>query len=112
GTGGRRNAAESEKRWEEMGAARSGMNADAARVPDAFAAWEGADAASWDARSTAEWIAAQRGSDLGKVAIDAQLVADNGVTTAWQSYLGNLAQVKGGGVEKYWTETEVFRCRG
>jgi monoamine oxidase len=26
--------------------------------------------------------------------------------------LGNLAMIKGGGVEKYWTDSEVFRCRG
>jgi hypothetical protein len=30
----------------------------------------------------------------------------------WQSYLGNLAMVKGGGLEKYWTESEVYRCKG
>jgi monoamine oxidase len=27
-----------------------------------------------------------------------------------QSYLGNLAQVKGGGLERYWSESELFRC--
>jgi monoamine oxidase len=32
--------------------------------------------------------------------------------TEWQSYLGNLAMWKGGGLEKYWTDSEVFRCRG
>jgi monoamine oxidase len=110
--GRRLKAAESEKLWEEMDAALSSMNADAARVPDAFAAWSGPDAAAWDKRSTAEWIDSQSLSDLCRTGIDAQLVADNGVTTAWQSYLGNLAQVKGGGVEKYWTETEVYRCLG
>ena len=40
------------------------------------------------------------------------MAADNGVRTAWQSYLGNLAMIKGHGLEKFWTETEVFRCRG
>src|SRR3954469_16971506 len=110
--GRRLKAAESEKLWEEMDAALSVMNADAARVPDAFAAWNSPDAAAWDKRSQAEWVAAQSCSDLCKIGIDAQLVADNGVATAWQSYLGNLAQIKGGGVEKYWTETEVYRSRG
>jgi monoamine oxidase len=110
--GRRLRAAESEKLWEEMDAALKLMDADAARVPDAFAPWGGPDAAAWDKKSTAEWIAAQSLSDLCRTGIDAQLVADNGVTTAWQSYLGNLAQVKGGGVEKYWTETEVYRCLG
>ena len=40
------------------------------------------------------------------------MAADNGVRTAWQSLLGNLAMIKGHGLEKFWTETEVFRCRG
>ena len=40
------------------------------------------------------------------------MTADNGVITEWQSYLGNLAMVKGGGLEKYWTESEVYRCKG
>jgi monoamine oxidase len=40
------------------------------------------------------------------------MTADNGMITEWQSYLGNLAMVKGGGLEKYWTESEVYRCKG
>jgi monoamine oxidase len=39
-------------------------------------------------------------------------MADNGMRTEWQSYLGNLAMVKGGGLEKYWTDSEVYRCAG
>jgi monoamine oxidase len=34
------------------------------------------------------------------------------MVTQWQSYLGNLAMVKGGGLEKYWTDSEVYRCKG
>jgi monoamine oxidase len=40
------------------------------------------------------------------------MVADNGVASEWQSYLGNLAMVKGGGLEKYWTDSEVYSCKG
>ncbi len=50
-------------------------------------------------------------SPLCRRAIAVQLTADNGVEPARQSYLGNLAQVKGGGLDSYWTESEVFRCR-
>jgi monoamine oxidase len=110
--GKRLSADQSEQLWKEMEAALNVMNADAAKVPDAFAAWETPDAAALDKRTTAEWIAGLSCSDLCKAGVDAQLVADNGVTTAWQSYLGNLAQVKGGGLEKYWTDTEVYRSRG
>ena len=40
------------------------------------------------------------------------MMSDNGMVTHWQSYLGNLAMVKGGGLEKYWSESEVYRCQG
>ena len=39
------------------------------------------------------------------------LTADNGVRTEWQSYLGHLAMVKGGGVEAFWTDSELFAAR-
>jgi monoamine oxidase len=111
-SGRRLGAAEAEKLWEEMSTALGGLNTDAAALPDPFAAWSAPSARAWDTRSLADWIAAQPLSDLCKAAIDAQMVGDNGVATAWQSYLGNLSMVKGGGVEKFWTETEVYRCAG
>jgi monoamine oxidase len=40
------------------------------------------------------------------------MMADNGMVTEWQSYLANLAMVKGGGLDKYWSESEVYRCQG
>lgn len=110
--GKRLSSDESERLWKEMEEALSLMNADAARVTDPFEPWKTPDAAAWDKLPQSEWIAAQKISALCRAGIDAQLVADNGVATPWQSYLGNLAQIKGGGVEKYWTDTEVYRCRG
>jgi monoamine oxidase len=110
--GRRLTRADAEKLWEDMSSALNGLNADAATLPDAFAPWSAGDAAAWDRRSLADWIAGLRVPDLCKAGIDAQMVSDNGVATAWQSYLGNLAMIAGGGGEKYWTETEVFRCAG
>jgi monoamine oxidase len=37
--------------------------------------------------------------------------ADNGVPVEQQSLLGVLAMVKGGGLDRYWTDTELFRCQ-
>jgi len=112
--GGRRlSEAESEQLWKDMTDALSKLNEDAATIPDAQAPWTAANAAALDRRSLGEWIAEQQSlSPLCRVGIDAQMTADNGMSTAWQSYLGNLAMIKGGGVEQYWTETEVFRCSG
>jgi monoamine oxidase len=110
--GKRLSASEAEALWESMDAGLSRMNEDAARLTDAFAPWATPGAAALDRRSLASWIATLEALPLARAGIDAQLTADNGVRTAWQSYLGNLAMVKGGGIEKYWTESEVFRCRG
>jgi monoamine oxidase len=105
-------AAESNQLWEEMSEALRRLDTDAATIPDAFAAWQAPGAAAFDRRSLGEWIAGLDVSELCKHGIDAQMVADNGVVSDWQSYLGNLAMINGGGGEKYWTETEVFRCAG
>jgi monoamine oxidase len=110
--GRRLSAAESEQLWKEMSDGVSVLNGDAAVIPDAFAPWTAENAVALDRRSLGAWLADQRVSPLCKIGIEAQMTSDNGMTTAWQSYLGNLAMIKGGGLENYWTETEVFRCAG
>jgi len=102
---------ESKALWHELDAAYSLMNIDAAQI-DADRPWLSTNAKRFDERATANWIRNLRVSDLAKKAIDIQLAADNGVASSRQSYLGILTQVKGGGLEKYWTESEVYRCRG
>jgi len=110
--GGRRlDAKEAEGLWEAMDAAFQLMNADAAMV-DGDAPWTSPGAAALDARSLASWIDGLAVPALVKRAVDAQLMSDNGQACAWQSYLGMLASVALGGGEKYWTESEVYRCKG
>jgi monoamine oxidase len=46
-----------------------------------------------------------------QLAILQQLESDNGVPAQDQSLLGLLSMVKGGGMERYWEDTEVYRCR-
>ncbi len=84
---------------------------DAAKI-DADRPWTAANAAELDKRTLGSWIEGLSVSPMCKAGIDAMMTADNGVVTDWQSYLGNLAMWKGGGLEKYWTDSEVFRCRG
>ncbi|MDX2114208.1 MAG: FAD-dependent oxidoreductase [Planctomycetota bacterium] len=104
-------AAEAEKLWEELDAASSLLNDLARDVPE-DAPWTDARAAELDARSTRSWIDSVDVSPVCKAALAALFTADNGQDVARQSLLGNLAQIKGGGVEKYWTESEVYRCAG
>lgn len=111
--GGKKLDAETgEKLWEEMDTALATINADAKKIKDVDKPWEVEGAAELDKRSTQQWIDAQEGSELLKKGLWIQMAADNGQDPAKQSYLGNLAQVAGGGVEAYWTESEVYRCKG
>ncbi len=87
------------------------MNADAAAVLE-DEPWKTPNASALDKKSTAEWIKSLEIDDMGKLGVAATLTANNGVAPADQSYLGNLSQVKGGGLEKYWTDSEVYRCKG
>ena len=111
--GGKRlSESESEALWEELVRTSNLLNADAAKVPDALEPWRTPNAEALDRRTLASWIQSVDASPLCKTGFDTMMTADNGMVTAWQSYLGNLAMVKGGGLEKYWTDSEVYRCRG
>ena len=104
-------AEQSEQLWEEMEKAFNSIVADAAKV-DADVPWKANNAEALDKRTLADWINKLSASALCKTALHTMMMADNGVVPEWQSYLGNLAMVKGGGLDKYWTESEVYRCRG
>jgi monoamine oxidase len=96
---------------EEMYAAFSTMNAAAAKI-DADAPWKSEGAIDLDNMSTAQWLSGLKVSELCRKLIQIELEGTNNVPIARQSYLGNLTQVKGGGVEKYWTDSEAYRLLG
>ncbi|MEZ6015804.1 MAG: NAD(P)/FAD-dependent oxidoreductase [Planctomycetota bacterium] len=75
--------------------------------------WLTPDAKALDQRTTAEWIAGLECSDRCKRALTIEFTSNNGQDTTRQSFLGNLAQVKGHGTaESYRDESEVYRCLG
>ncbi len=74
--------------------------------------WETPQARELDLRTTSAWLEALDISPLAKQLVALQFTADNAVAIELQSYLGNLAQVRGGGLERYWDETEVYRLEG
>ena len=110
--GTRLSASQAQGLWKEMEAAFETMNADARGLGDADRPWLALNAVDLDLKTVGDWIAGLSCSPLCRAAIDGMLTGDNGVRTEWQSYLGHLAMVKGGGVEKFWTDSEVYRCRG
>jgi monoamine oxidase len=97
--------------FEEMKVATQRMTADAVGV-NADAPWTSPRAVELDHLPTARWLRALPVSPRCKLAFASQLASYNGCAVGRQSYLGNLVQVKGGGLERFWTESDVYHCRG
>jgi monoamine oxidase len=87
------------------------LNAQASLI-DALEPWQSKNAAALDRKSVAEWIAAQHCSVQCKQALTVYEACESGVHPAWLSFLALLALVKGGGLEKFWTDTELYHCQG
>ena len=97
--------------WEQLDEATALMN-EMAKDLNADEAWLSKDAAALDKRSIAQWIGEQKVDELTKVGLRVLFEADNGQAAEKQSLLCMLAAVKGGGLEKFWSESEVYRCKG
>ena len=112
--GGKRlTADESEALWEEMESAFVGVDKDASTVKSPSEPWTTPNAAALDARSLGEFIDGLNASPRCKLGVHVLMMADNGLVTANQSYLGNLAMIQGGGGGKsYWLNSETDRCAG
>ena len=110
--GGRRlEKREAERLWEEITGAYASVLGNARRVNEEEP-WKTPDARVLDRRSVGDWVAALGASPTCKRAIVAEHQVNNGVAVGDQSYLANLAVIKGGGLERYWTESETLRCEG
>lgn len=97
--------------WKEMDALSKRMDGTAAHVVE-DEPWKTPGAATLDARTLADWLRRQTANPLAKRGLGAQLVSNNGAALDRQSYLGQLTQVKGGGLDKYWSDSEAFHCAG
>jgi len=97
--------------YDAMAHAEEALTAAAASV-DAAAPWRTRDAATLDARSLRGFLRALRLPADAARAIDVTLEANNAVPTRAQSLLANLAAIRAHGLDDYWTQTEVYRCRG
>jgi monoamine oxidase len=83
-----------------------------ARGIDADEPWKSANAKELDALSVATWLDRQELKPLVRLAIETEYISYSGVPTARESFLGALTTIRGGGLEKYWTENEAFHCVG
>lgn len=97
--------------WESMKEALNQMN-DLAKDIDADAPWKSPKAKELDAKTIDAWIKELDTDALTKRACWINQTSDNGQSPSRMSLLGQLAAVKGGGLEKFWSDTEVYRCKG
>jgi monoamine oxidase len=74
--------------------------------------WDTPDARKLDMTTIPEKVMSVDAPAIAKKAIVADFVSETGVPSDRQSYLALLTAVKGGSLEKYWTETEVYHCKG
>ncbi len=110
--GGKRLARKDARRlWKQMRKALPRLNDAAAKV-DAQEPWKSPNARALDRRSLGSWIDGLRGPALCRRGLTALLTCGTGVLPAWKSYLAHLALVKGGGLERFWAESEAYRCAG
>ncbi len=101
---------QAEALWVEMDHYLSLYNKQAETI-DEIEPWKSPNAKELDARTVNSWIEGLSCSKMCKLAIRISESSDAN-DPGWESLLGRLAIVKGGGIEKYWTESEVFRCKG
>jgi monoamine oxidase len=97
--------------FHEMDKALDFISARSKTIIDAFRPWTDPSAAVLDAHNVLQFVRHANWSKRCRKAVVQQLEADNGVLAQNQSLLGLLAMVKGGGMERYWIDTEVYRCR-
>lgn len=74
--------------------------------------WESPDAKKLDSTTIPDKVMSVDVPEIAKKAIIADFVSETGVPSDRQSYLALLAAVNGGSLEKYWTETDVYHCKG
>jgi monoamine oxidase len=82
-----------------------------ARPVNAHRPWITPGAKKLDRRSLVQGLNSISMSSQCRLAFLEQLQADNGVAAKNQSWLGNLAMIKGGGLGRYWTDTETHHCK-
>ena len=80
-------------------------------IVDPFQPWTDPAAAALDQKNLYTFVKRAGWTKRCQMAILMQLESDNGVPAQNQSLLGLLSMVKGGGMERYWEDTEVYRCR-
>ncbi len=87
------------------------LNAEAL-VTNADEPWKTESAVAWDARTMGQWLDQLDAPAQTKRLVRVLIEADNAQQLERMSSLAFLAMLKGGGVERFWLNSEDFRCKG
>ena len=74
--------------------------------------WESPGARQLDMTTVPEKVRSVDAPAIAKRAIITDFVSETGLPPERQGYLALLTAVKGGSLDKYWTETQVYHCKG
>lgn len=100
--------------YDEMEPVIANICAEARKLSDPYKCWDAPNADELDKQSLSDWIGKQDCGDLAKRALEAQFANTNGVPTYRQSFLANLAAIRGGGLhgkpDDYFTQSETVKC--
>lgn len=102
---------EADSLYEHMKDAFDFISSQSKTIVDPFQPWTDPAAAALDQKDLRTFVKRAGWTKRCELAILQQLESDNGVPAQDQSLLGLLSMVKGGGMERYWEDTEVYRCR-
>ncbi|MDQ6435483.1 FAD-dependent oxidoreductase [Mesorhizobium sp. LHD-90] len=100
-----------ESLWEQIDDALSRLNADARKV-NLDRPWETPGAEQLDNTSLASAFGAWEMDETARHGALTLMANDDVLWPDRASYLASLSCIAGGGYEKFWTDSEVFRCIG
>ena len=95
----------------EMDEAFAFISAAAKGIFDPYCPWTDPQAPILDRQNVYDFVMERAWSERCKKAVLQQLESDNGVAARNQSLLALLSMVNGGGSDRYWVDTEVYRSR-
>ncbi|MEE7506816.1 NAD(P)/FAD-dependent oxidoreductase [Methylobacterium mesophilicum] len=105
---------EAEGIYNELGVLVNKLCVEASSIGDPYICWKAENAVDLDSVSLGEWLSKQDCSDLARGAMEVQFSNTNGAPTSSQSYLANLAAIRGGAlhgkIDDYFTQSETLRC--
>jgi monoamine oxidase len=99
------------KLFHQMEEALKDISEQSKSIIDAYQPWTDPNAQELDEQTVYDFVKDRDWKPTCKRAVLLQLESDNGVSSKRQSLLGLLAMVRGGGMERYWRDTEVYRCK-